>query len=79
MARAVHLFTAPGVEHGIGGPGPNRFGQFTGGDDDHERSLSAALRRWIEEGVVPVQVITVQYRYPNDPVSGVARSRQLRV
>lgn len=68
----------PGGEHGIGGPGPNRFGQFAGGDDDPECSLSGALRRWVEQGVVPEQVIAMWDRYPNDSVSGMARSRRLR-
>jgi len=76
-ARAVRLFMAPGVEHGIGGPGPDRFGQFSGGDGDPERSLGAAMRRWVEQGVAPEQVIAVRYRSPNDPASGVARSRPL--
>ena len=76
-ARAVRLFMAPGVEHGIGGPGPDRFGQFSGGDGDPERSLGAAMRRWVEQGVAPEQVIAVRYRSPNDPASGVVRSRPL--
>ena len=76
-ARSVRLFMAPGVEHGIGGPGPDRFGQFSSGDGDPERSLGAAMRRWVERGVAPEQVIAVRYRNANDPASGVVRSRPL--
>jgi feruloyl esterase len=76
-AKSVRLFMAPGVEHGIGGPGPDRFGQFSGGDGDPERSLGAAMRRWVEQGVAPEQVLAVRYRSPNDPASGVGRSRPL--
>ena len=50
VARSVRLFMAPGVEHGVGGPGPDRFGQHASGDGDPERSLGAALRRWVEQG-----------------------------
>jgi hypothetical protein len=42
---AVRLHIAPDVKHGVSGPRPNRFGRFTGGDGDTERSLGAALRR----------------------------------
>jgi feruloyl esterase len=73
----VRLFMAPGVEHGVGGPGPDRFGQFSGGDGDPDRSLGASLRRWVEQGVAPERVIAVRYLSPNDPASGVARSRPL--
>jgi feruloyl esterase len=76
-ASAVRLFMAPGVEHGVGGPGPDRFGQHSGGDGDPDRSLGAALRRWVEQGVAPEHVIAVRYRSPNDPASGVTRSRPL--
>lgn len=76
-ARSVRLFMAPGVEHGVGGPGPDRFGQFAGGDGDPARSLGAALRRWVEQEVAPEQVIAVRHRTPGDPASGVARSRPL--
>lgn len=76
-ARSVRLFMAPGVEHGVGGPGPDRFGQLSSGDGDPARSLGAALRRWVEQGVAPEQVVAVRHQSPNDPASGVARSRPL--
>jgi len=77
VAGSVRLFMAPGVEHGIGGPGPDRFGQFSAGDGDPELSLGAAMRRWVEQGVAPEKVIAVRHRVPNDTASGVARSRPL--
>jgi len=70
MSRAAPVH-GPGVEHGIAGPRPHRFGHLSGGDGDPERSLGAALRWWVEQRVVPEQVTEVRYRYPNDPVSGV--------
>ena len=65
------------VEHGVGGPGPDRFGQLSGGDGDPERSLGAALRRWVEQGVAPDRVIAVRHRIPNDTGTEVVRSRPL--
>jgi len=77
VAGAVRLFMAPGVEHGLGGPGPDRFGQFASGDGDPARSLGAALQHWVEQGVAPEQVLAVRHRSPADPASGVARARPL--
>jgi feruloyl esterase len=75
VARSIRLFMAPGVEHGIGGPGPDRFGQHSAGNGDPEGSLGAALRRWVEEGAAPERVTAVKHRVPNDPRTEVVRSR----
>lgn len=75
--RSVRLFMAPGVEHGFGGPGPDRFGQHAAADGDPERSLGAALRRWVEQGVAPDRVIAVRHRVLMDPTTEVVRSRPL--
>lgn len=77
VAKSVRLFMAPGVEHGVGGPGPDRFGQLSAGDGDPERSIGAAMRRWVDEGVAPERVIAVKHRVPNDLRSEVVRSRPL--
>lgn len=73
-ARSVRLFLAPGVEHGASGPGAGRFGQVAAGEGDPLRSLGAALRRWVESGVAPEQVIAVRHQMPNDPSTPVTRS-----
>jgi feruloyl esterase len=77
VRRSVRLFMAPGVEHGIGGPGADRFGQLSAGDGDPERSLGAALRRWVEDDVAPERVIAARHRIPNDPKTDVVRTRPL--
>lgn len=77
VTHTVRLFMAPGVEHGIGGPGPDRFGQHSSADGDPERSLGAALRRWVEQGVAPDRVIAVRHRVQTDPTTEVIRSRPL--
>jgi feruloyl esterase len=76
-ARSVRLFMAPGVEHGVGGPGADRFGQFASGDGDPARSLGAAMRRWVEQGEAPEQVVAVRHRVPQNPGTEVVRSRPL--
>jgi feruloyl esterase len=76
-ASSVRLFMAPGVEHGAGGPGTDRFGQHAGGDGDPERSLGAALQRWVEQGVAPERVVASRLRSPRDPASEVERTRLL--
>lgn len=75
--RSVRLFMAPGVEHGAGGPGVDRFGQFASGDGDPARSLGAAMRRWVEHGEAPEQVLAVRHRVPQDPRTEVVRSRPM--
>jgi hypothetical protein len=68
-ARSVRLFMAPGVEHGTTGPGPARFGQLSPGNGNPQRSLSAALRRWVETGEPPEQVIAARHQVQRDPNS----------
>ena len=72
----VRLFMVPGMQHCGGGPGPNVFGQgvVTGGDPDHD--IDAALRRWVEEGKAPEQIIATKFK-GTSPSSGVARTRPL--
>ena len=73
-ARSMRLFMAPGVEHGTTGPGPARFGQLSAGNGDPQRSLGAALRRWVETGDAPEQVIAARHQVQRDPSSPVVRT-----
>lgn len=73
-ARSVRLFMAPGVEHGTTGPGPARFGQLSAGDGDPRHSLGAALRRWVEQGEAPEQVIASRHQVQRDPSTPVVRT-----
>jgi feruloyl esterase len=73
----VRLFMAPGLQHCAGGPGPNSFGQMvTAAQSDALHDMTAALERWVEEGVAPAEVIAVK-RQSGDPKSPVTRSRPL--
>lgn len=55
----VRLFMAPGVDHCVGGAGPDQFGGVGGdapvADADHD--LLTALERWVQEGRAPERVI----------------------
>jgi hypothetical protein len=61
------LYMVPGLQHCAGGPGPNAFG---GG-------MTAALERWVEDGVAPGAIIATKYKTDGDPASGVVRTRPL--
>ena len=74
--RAVRLFMAPGVEHGRGGPGADQFGQFAGGTGDPDRSVAAALQRWVERGIAPERLIASRAQDPKNAASG-SRTRPL--
>ena len=75
--QGVRLFMAPGVEHGRGGPGPDQFGQFAGGTGDPDRSLAAAMQRWVERGVAPERVIASRAPDPKSAASSAPRTRPL--
>ncbi len=56
----TRLYLVPGLQHCIGGPGAT----YTGGlgvplgDADHD--ISAALERWVEDGVAPASLVATQ-------------------
>jgi feruloyl esterase len=75
--ESVRLFMAPGMEHCLGGPGPNDFGQFSGGGGDPDTSMGAALQRWVERGVAPERIIAAKRENDADPSSEVVRTRPL--
>jgi feruloyl esterase len=55
---AMRLFMVPGVQHCGGGPGPSDIGQsgVPSPNESPERSLTAALRAWVEKGRTPNSV-----------------------
>jgi tannase/feruloyl esterase len=69
--EAVHhflrLYMAPGMQHGGGGPGPNRFWP----------AMITALEDWAERGRAPGPVLATKYGVDGDPSSGIARTRWL--
>ena len=54
----LRLFMAPGMEHCVGGPGPDRFGQLgIPTEPGPEHNLFEALENWVEKGTPVDQVI----------------------
>jgi hypothetical protein len=56
---AVRLFMVPGVQHCIGGTGPDVFGQLNAPQpgDTPERSMAAAIESWVENDRVPESIV----------------------
>jgi hypothetical protein len=65
--RFSRLYMVPGMQHCGNGPGPNTFGG----------PMTAALERWVENGVVPAAIIATKYKTDGDLASGVVRTRPL--
>ncbi len=76
-ADFLRLYMAPGMQHCLGGPGPNEFGATPGAETDPRRSMSMALERWVESGAPPDQIIATKYKSDGNPASGVLRTRPL--
>ncbi len=62
----VRLFMVPGVQHCLGGPGPNDFGQFDAPPpaSDPHADMTAALERWVETGHAPDSIIATHTANP---------------
>ena len=73
----VRLFLAPGMQHCIGGPGPDSFGQMGAPQNDPQHDINSALERWVEQGVAPAQIVATKYKTGSNPASGVVRTRPL--
>jgi len=73
----MRLFMVPGMQHCVGGPGPNSFGAFVRpGAPDPQHDMTFALERWVEQGIAPDQIIASK-RDNVDPKSPVVRTRPL--
>jgi feruloyl esterase len=64
LQENVRLFMVPGMQHCIGGPGPNSFDTLT------------ALEKWAESGVAPDSILAVHY-VNNQPALGIDRTMPL--
>jgi len=58
------LFLVPGMEHCMGGQGPNTF------------DAQSALEHWVEDGSAPATIVATKYK-ENKPDQGVTMSRPL--
>jgi feruloyl esterase len=73
------LFLAPGMEHCVGGPGPNVFGQVLAApppSHDAQHDALTALEQWVENGTAPEKIIATKYVNDN-PALGIQLQRPL--
>lgn len=56
---SMRLFMVPGLQHGVGGKGPDLFGQLLPPSKDAlpESDIAAALQAWVESGRVPESLV----------------------
>jgi feruloyl esterase len=77
--QAVRLYMVPGLQHCIGGPGPNVFGGLPpGGDADPTQNISAALQAWVEQNRRPEAIIATRYDSDLKPLIAPDKARALR-
>lgn len=73
----VRLYMVPGMQHCIGGPGPNAFGQLgITTAKGPEYGIYDALERWVEKGQTPGAVIATKFVDDNS-AKGVRLTRPL--
>jgi hypothetical protein len=60
----ARLFMVPGVQHGLGGTGPDVFGQLTAPapGDTPDRNIVAALQAWVETGRSPDALVARSHK-----------------
>ena len=66
----VRLYMMPGLQHCFGGPGAHYCGGLAASSGDAERDFSAALERWVEDGVAPGTMVAVKPRRPRRRARG---------
>lgn len=73
----VRLYMVPGLQHCFGGPGAHYCGGLSAATGDAERDFSAALERWVEDGVAPGTMIAVKPADESNPAAGASQTRPL--
>ncbi len=67
----------PGMQHCSGGTGCDSFGQQGVAQGNPESNISAALERWVEEGMAPDTIIAAKYKAGDNSESGIVRTHPL--
>ncbi len=58
----LRLYMVPGMQHCLGGPGPDRFGQLgTTTAKGPEHGIFTALEEWVEKGTAPGEIVATKY------------------
>jgi feruloyl esterase len=71
------LYLMPGLQHCFGGPGAHYCGGLTVPLGDAQHDFSAALERWVEDGVAPGAMIATKPKDESDPAAGGSQTRLL--
>ncbi|NGY03311.1 tannase/feruloyl esterase family alpha/beta hydrolase [Solimonas terrae] len=75
----VRLYMVPGLQHCIGGPGPNVFGGLPpGGHADPRHNISAALEAWVEQAREPGPIIATKYDSDLKPLLAPEKAKAIR-
>jgi hypothetical protein len=72
----ARLYMVPGMQHCGGGPGPDSFGQDSGGVNDAQHNVQLALEQWVEKGIVPNVIVATKFD-GGDPAKGAKMTRPL--
>jgi len=72
----ARLYMVPGMQHCVGGPGPDMFGQLGTWASDPQRNARTALETWVEKGTAPGEIIASKTAGP-EPQSPVNMTRPL--
>lgn len=73
----ARLYMVPGMQHCIGGPGPNWFGQLgTTTSRGAKHGIYDALEQWVEKGTAPGEIVATKYAEDN-PAKDVQMTRPL--
>lgn len=62
----LRLHMVPGMQHCIGGHGPDSFGQFGVAQGDAQNNVGSALEQWVEKNIAPDKIIAVKYKTDGD-------------
>ncbi len=73
----VRLYMIPGLQHCSGGPGATYCGGLGPAMADAGHDLSAALERWVEEGVAPAVMVASKFKKEGDVTSAVVRTHPI--
>jgi tannase/feruloyl esterase len=73
----ARLYLVPGLQHCLGGPGAHYCGGLSVPLADSEHDFTAALERWVEEGIAPGTMIATKRVQIFNPAAGPSLVRPL--
>ncbi len=72
--RSLRLYMVPGMEHCVGGPGPDHFGQLgMPGANGPGSGALGKLERWVEQGEAPDAIVAGKFSKGGDASPSITR------